>query len=180
MSLRNGTKHMQKLNNKKSVIFILIQPLPHKNSLKKNQSFNLMGTTLSLCLKPFKSQSTVLTDFQSLTTEGWEMQCIHIPTLSPETTGNVGDDSLAPSPDLISESFSTLCSRKLPHAWVLSRVRLFATLWTIGYQVPLSMEFSRQEYWSGLPFPTPGDLPHPGMDPAYPGSPALAGGFFTT
>lgn len=53
-------------STKKNVIFILIQPLPHKNSLKKDQSFSLMGTTLSLCLKPFKSQSTVLTDFQSL------------------------------------------------------------------------------------------------------------------
>ena len=47
---------------------------------------------------------------------------------------------------------------------------LFATLWTIAYQAPLSIEFSRQEYWSGLPFPSPGDLPNPGIDP---GSPAL-------
>ena len=44
---------------------------------------------------------------------------------------------------------------------VLSHVRLFATPWTIAHQVPLSMEFSRQEYWSGLPCPTPGDLPAP-------------------
>ena len=52
----------------------------------------------------------------------------------------------------------------------LSRVRLFATLWTVTYQAPLSMGFSRQEYWSGLPFPSPGDLPNPGIEP---GSPAL-------
>ena len=45
----------------------------------------------------------------------------------------------------------------------LSRVRLFATRWTVAYQVPLSLEFSRQEYWSGLPFPSPGDLPNPGI-----------------
>ena len=51
-----------------------------------------------------------------------------------------------------------------------SRVRLFATPWTVAYQAPQSMEFSRQEYWSGLPFPTPGDLPNPGIEP---GSPAL-------
>ena len=44
----------------------------------------------------------------------------------------------------------------------------------------MSMEFSRQEYWSGLPFPSPGDLPDPGIEPASPESPALAGGFFTT
>ena len=45
---------------------------------------------------------------------------------------------------------------------LLSRVRLFATLWTVAYQAPPSTEFSRQEYWSGLPFPSPGDLPDPG------------------
>ncbi|ELR60425.1 hypothetical protein M91_18992, partial [Bos mutus] len=47
-------------------------------------------------------------------------------------------------------------------------------------QAPLSMGFPRQEYWSGLPFPTPGDLPDPGIKPASLVSPALAGGFFTT
>ena len=47
----------------------------------------------------------------------------------------------------------------------LSRVRLFATPWTVAYKVPLSMEFSRQEYWSGLPFLSPGDLPHPKIKP---------------
>ena len=52
----------------------------------------------------------------------------------------------------------------------LSRVRLFATPWTVAHQTPLSMGFSRQEYWSGLPFPSPGDLPNPGIQP---GSPAL-------
>ena len=51
-----------------------------------------------------------------------------------------------------------------------SRVRLFATLWTVARQAPLSMGFSRQEYWSGLSFPSPGDLPHPGIEA---GSPAL-------
>ena len=52
----------------------------------------------------------------------------------------------------------------------LSRVQLFATPWTVAHQVPPSMEFSRQEYWSGLPFPSPGDLSNPGIE--Y-GSPAL-------
>ena len=52
----------------------------------------------------------------------------------------------------------------------LSCVRLFVTPWTIAHQAPLSMEFSRQEYWSGLPFPSPGDLPYPGLKPR---SPAL-------
>ena len=53
-------------------------------------------------------------------------------------------------------------------------------LWTIASQAPLSMGFSRQEYWSGLPFPTPRDLPNPGIEPASLMSSALAGGFFTT
>ena len=53
----------------------------------------------------------------------------------------------------------------------------FGTLWTAARQAPLSMGFSRQEYWSGLPFPSPGDLPNPGIESK---SPALAGGFFTT
>ena len=52
----------------------------------------------------------------------------------------------------------------------LSCVRLFATPWTVAYQAPPSMGFSRQECWSGLPFPSPGDLPNPGIEP---GSPAL-------
>ena len=56
----------------------------------------------------------------------------------------------------------------------------FATPWTVPHQAPLSMGFSRQEYWSGLPFPPPGDLPDPGIEPRSLMSPALAGGFFTT
>ena len=52
----------------------------------------------------------------------------------------------------------------------LSHVRLFATPWSVARQAPPSMGFSRQEYWSGLPFPSPGNLPDPGIEP---GSPAL-------
>ena len=53
---------------------------------------------------------------------------------------------------------------------LLSSVQLFATPWTVAYQDPLSMGFSRQEYWSGLSFPSLGDLPNPGIEP---GSPTL-------
>ena len=69
------------------------------------------------------------------------------------------------------------------YAQLLSHVWLFATPWTVACQASLSMGFSRQEYWSGLPFPPPEDLPNPGIEPASPkslASPALAGGFFTT
>ena len=51
---------------------------------------------------------------------------------------------------------------------LLSRVRLFVTPWTVAHQAPLSLEFSRQEFWSGLPFPSPGDLPKPEIDPVPP------------
>ena len=51
---------------------------------------------------------------------------------------------------------------------LLSRVRLFAIPWTVAYQAPPSMEFSREEFWSGLPFPSPGDLPDSGIEPRFP------------
>ena len=63
------------------------------------------------------------------------------------------------------------------HAQSLCRVQLSATPWTVAHQAPLSMGFSRQDCWSGLPFPSPGNLPDPGIEPT---SPALAGGFLTT
>ena len=62
---------------------------------------------------------------------------------------------------------------------VFSHVQLFAIPWTVAYQSPLSMGFSRQEYWSVLPFPAPGILPDPGIRLSSPMSPALAGGFFS-
>ena len=62
----------------------------------------------------------------------------------------------------------------------LSCVRLFVTLWTVAYQAPLSMGLSRQEYWSGLPYPPLSDLPDPGIEPTSHASPEWAGGFFTT
>ena len=58
----------------------------------------------------------------------------------------------------------------------LSFVQLFATTWTVAHQIPLSMGFPRQEYWSVLPFPSPGDLPDAGIEPTS----ALASGFFIT
>ena len=62
----------------------------------------------------------------------------------------------------------------------LLHVRLFGTPWTVALQAPLSMGFSRQEYWSGLLCPPPGDLPAAGMEPEFLVSPALAGGFFSS
>ena len=62
----------------------------------------------------------------------------------------------------------------------VQNVQLFATLWTVALQAPLSMEYSRQEYWSGLPCPPPGDLPNPGMESTSLTFPALTGRFFTS
>ena len=76
-----------------------------------------------------------------------------------------------------------LCCWGERHACVLSHfshVQLFATLWAITPQVPLTRGFSRQEYWSGLPFPSPGNLPDPGIKPTSLASPTSAGRFFTT
>ena len=72
------------------------------------------------------------------------------------------------SPFSVQLKLSQHCSSAIVKS--LSCVRLFATLWTVAYQAPPSMGFSRQEYWSGLPFPSPGDLPDPGIEP---GSPAF-------
>ena len=63
---------------------------------------------------------------------------------------------------------------------MLSHVRLYSNPWTVTHQAPLSMEFSSQDYWSGLPLPTPGDLPYPGIKAMSLVSPALAGKFFRT
>ena len=70
-----------------------------------------------------------------------------------------------------------ICVKDWLHAQLLSHVWFSVTPWTVACQAALSMEFSREEYWSGLPFPSPRDLPDPGIKP---GSPALTGGFFTT
>ena len=72
---------------------------------------------------------------------------------------------------------SPLLSTPCVHAWAFSHISLFVTPRTIAHQAPLSIKFSRQEYWSELPFPPPGDLSTPGTEPA---SPASAGGFSTT
>ena len=63
---------------------------------------------------------------------------------------------------------------------MFSHVQVFATPWTVARQAPLSIGFSRQECWSGVPIPPLGNLPNPGIEPASFMFPALAGGFFTT
>ena len=75
----------------------------------------------------------------------------------------------------------SLCSEQLlRRQWVLSHGQLFENAWTVTLQASLFMGLPRQEYWSGFPFPTPGDLPNPGNEPMPLLSPAVAGGVFTT
>ena len=64
---------------------------------------------------------------------------------------------------------------KFSYVCVLTHIQIFASPWAVAHQAPLSMGFSRQEYWSGLSCSPPGDLPNPGIEPASPKSPALAG-----
>ena len=83
---------------------------------------------------------------------------------------------------MLSTHYSQGSMQAMCHAVLscFSCVQLFVTLWTIAHQAPLSVGFSRQEYWNGLPCPPPRDLPNPGIEPTSFTSPALAGGFFTT
>ena len=91
-----------------------------------------------------------------------------ISLLFPQCTFTLPNVSIGLHASIIMFQFSIYIFE--PHKWVksLSHVWLFATPWTVAYQVPPSMGFSRQEYWSGLPFPSPGDLPNPGTDPGLP------------
>ena len=105
-------------------------------------------------------------------------------SLSPVAWGRPihhGNGSSGPSPPNPEED-NTLQSPKrgLACMCMLIRVQLFVTPWTVAHQALLSVQFFRQEYWSQLPCPSPGDLPDPGIKPTSPVSPALAAGFLTT
>ena len=90
-------------------------------------------------------------------------------------------DSIIPDPIMEKQQILSLfCKNSFVCACSLFHVPLFAVPWTVAHQAPQPMEFSRQEYWSGVPFPSPGDLPHPEMEPASLASPTLAGELFTT
>ena len=81
-------------------------------------------------------------------------------------------DCVRPKQSPVSHYNGSMCAKSLSRIWLL------ATLCTVAHQAPLSMGFSRQEHWSGLPGPPPGDLPSPGIEPGSLTSPAMAGGFF--
>ena len=119
------------------------------------------------------------TIFQILDCQSWkrfEVILIQPPDVADkEQWSHIGElSSLRLNSAAIKRRFVTMPC----YAQSLSRVQLFATLWTLALQAPLSIGFSRQEYWRGLPCPSPGELPDPGIKLASTVSPALAGRFF--
>ena len=103
----------------------------------------------------------------------------HFNNLNLKTAGKETRDEKSNWTILFSQFWLThgVYAHMLSH---FSCVWLFANLWTIAHQAPLSMAFSRHEYWSGLPCSAPGDLPDPGIKPTSPVAPALQGRFFTS
>ena len=81
--------------------------------------------------------------------------------------------------EMVIHKFNTLCACKCVHQ-VASGISDSTIPWIVASQAPLSMGFSRQKYWRGLPCPSPGDVPDPGIEPRSLRSPEFAGGFFTT
>ena len=106
----------------------------------------------------------------------WEMRRIHRNERAAAATrgvgvGTVGGGEGGTLGGQLKSFLFCVCVQSLSCVW------LFVTSWTVAHQVPRSKGFPRQEHWSGLPFPAPGDLPDPGIEPT---SPALTGRFFTT
>ena len=105
------------------------------------------------------------------------------PPAIAEDPGSIPGSGRSPEEEMAEHDLATQPQQQMKTAAaanLLSHVRLCATLWTVAHQAPLSMGFSRQEYWSGLPCPPLGDLPNPGIEPVSLTSPALSSGFFTT
>ena len=96
------------------------------------------------------------------------------PEGQPGGSGHDEDCVCCPSPKFPSAFILSL------HACMLSHFQLFVPLWAVTHEAPLCMDFSRQEYLSRLPFPSPADLPDPRIEPSSPAVPVLAGRFFTT
>ena len=114
---------------------------------------------------------------------GCSISCSMIPSSPSGESGVRGGQSFSKTHFTESMITDAKCLAQCVCVCVLtrfSRVWLFVIPWTVDHQAPLSMGFSRQEYWSGLPYPPQGDLPNPGIEPASLMSPTLADRFFTT
>ena len=118
---------------------------------------------------------------------GLYVQALHLPTphVQSQERLNEGNEPEESRLQKVSQMFKQMWVLKndltfIHHLGMLSHVQLFVTPWTVACQAPLSMEFPRQEYWSGCHFPSPGDLPDPGTKPTSLTSSTLVGGFFTT
>ena len=127
------------------------------------------------CLGALRAQIAAVTGRKAVCAERAEMGCaprLLRPASSLRGTSVPPHHPSSRSPPKVTPSFH-VCAQ------ALSRVRLCTTPRAVARQAPLSVGFPRQEYRSGLPFPSLGDLPDPGMEPTSPAFPALAGGFFT-
>ena len=112
-------------------------------------------------------------------TPGSPGKCLIHPFLLPSIVVWMTTRSREPFSPIVSKAAVNILQKTLVLSH-FSRVRLFETPWSVARQVPLPMRFSRQEYWSGLPSPSPGDLLNPGKEPGFLTSPASAGRFFTS
>ena len=128
------------------------------------------------------SRLSVISCYKQMTVCGFQSNFIYTRQAEFQMwpTGHSVLNTSAPASQVRNVNKSVIIQSHLQCACVLSCVQLFVTPWTVACQAPLSMGTSRQEYWSGLPFPTPGHFPDPGIKPTSLVSPALAGRFFTT
>ena len=123
-------------------------------------------------LPPILSHSSYMTH-RDIWTEAFRRKCLpaSVPPWSPVHSAdgevmrrNILEADLAWLPNLVHPPLSIL-SKEFVAVWSLSHIQLFASPWNVAHQAPLSMGFSRQKYWSGLPFPPSGDFPYPGIKP---------------
>ena len=167
--------------NKSKAQYILAKQFPTESRLTLfNTAFSFLSQADFLKKRPMSSNSAFLISNLSSTYSRLDaLSHILLPTLcrhhsSEPTLIRSTRTSLSSNTghclDLILKHNSSVCLHAIQSVKSLSCVRLFATPWTVAYQTPPSMGFSRQEYWRESPFPSPGDLPDPGIEPR---SPAL-------
>ena len=136
--------------------------------------FSLLQILLYYCQNYFQTNSLIISFHNWFILHAFPALPLHAPLTHPALA-----NSVLPAVSWHDSSFKSGCilaTSYLCYMCVLvrfSRVRLFATPWTVAHQAPLSLGFSRQEYWNGLPCPFPGDLPDSGIEPVSPTAPAL-------
>ena len=144
---------------------------------KEVDYLNVLLSCVRLCVTPWTVAHQASLSMGLSQQEHWSV----LPCLSPGYLASPGTEHTSLVSPTLSGRFFTISTTQEVHAMLrrFSSVRLFVTPWMVAHQVPLSMGISRQQHWSGLPCPPPGDLLDPGIEPASLMSTALAGRFFT-